>query len=216
MQAHIMRCAAGLPVPYHERVFLLVHALTQPFDPSSLRPASLPSGLTFVEEDNSYWLDDLEMLWIPPIPHWLGDELHRAPIENPIRSVTPSTGFFIAQNLASEDAPRLLSWSDAQQWCAEVARHYGVPIRLPTADEWEMAARGSDGRRFPWGNAFDPEFESALSPWGGAQMVGVAPQWVSASDGSPQVCGGIKQWRCSVRIPADDTTTGAVRFVIAT
>ena len=49
-----------------------------------------------------------------------------------------------------------ISYRDARAYCAWRSRKDGVKYRLPTSVEWERAARGADGRLYPWGNQFDP------------------------------------------------------------
>lgn len=49
----------------------------------------------------------------------------------------------------------MVNWHDAVAWCRWRTAVEGVEHRLPTELEWELAARGADGRIFPWGNGFD-------------------------------------------------------------
>ncbi len=52
----------------------------------------------------------------------------------------------------------LIDWKCAHAYANWRAEQAGLAWRLPWEFEWEKAARGVDGRAFPWGNHLDPTF----------------------------------------------------------
>ncbi len=52
----------------------------------------------------------------------------------------------------------LVSLNDAMAYARWLSSATDQLWRLPTEEEWEKAARGTDARWFPWGNTFEPEY----------------------------------------------------------
>ena len=99
--------------------------------------------------------------------------------------IAPSWGWI-------DDHPMVnVSWEEAHDYCIWAGGN------LPTEAQWEKAARGNDGRRYPWGNEFDPsKLWYSKSAYGDAKST--APVGLFASGASPYGCfnmaGNALQW----------------------
>ena len=100
-----------------------------------------------------------------------------------------------------EDHPVVLvSHADARAYAAWLSQKSGRTWRLPTELEWEKAARGTEGRRFPWGEAWDParlnshdrgpfdtlpvgRFPEGASPFGMLDPAGQVFEWTATPTG---------------------------------
>lgn len=110
------------------------------------------------------------------------------------------TGWFLREPPADKlDHPVTgVSWTDAQAYCRWLSGQAGRTYRLPSEAEWEKAARGGDGRSYPWGNEWTDgrcnygsedtttvtAHPEGTSPCGCYDMLGNAQEWTSTLWGS--------------------------------
>ncbi|WP_374298307.1 SUMF1/EgtB/PvdO family nonheme iron enzyme [Paracoccus sp. (in: a-proteobacteria)] len=163
-------------------------ALSQPLPVGT--PPEPVSGIT-IGPAGPALADGTLLTWVPPGTYRLGTSLvPRGTVSNPLHRLTLDRGFYI------DSVPRTpVTFAAAQ---AEARRLGGS---LPTPDQWEMATRGADGRRYPWGmNAGMP---GDLSPLGLAGLTRGPGEWLDPGpDARPLIAGGAASPVPANRLPA--------------
>jgi eukaryotic-like serine/threonine-protein kinase len=104
-----------------------------------------------------------------------------------------------------------VTWDDAVAWCAWRGTRLQQEIALPSTLQWEKAARGVDGRRYPWGNDWDPGFVNCVGSRPGPpelQPVGAYGMDQSVY-GVRDVGGGVTEW--CLDPPEDAPSERAIR-----
>jgi len=157
-------------------------------------------------------------VWVPPGEFMMGSEdTWGDDDQGPVHRVRITRGFWLGKHEVTnaqyrgfcettrrgfpfdsdqgDDHPVVeVTWDDAKAYCD----HYG--LRLPTEAEWEYAASGAEGRRWPWGDEWDTEkccncWSRSLAPGGKTCRVGsfsTDASWCGALD----LAGNVEEW-CS-------------------
>ncbi len=82
--------------------------------------------------------------------------------DGPVLDAWDADGQLLDEHLSLDYPVVGISQEAAVAYCEWLARQLGRTVRLPTAYEWEKAARGVDGRTYPWGYGFLAEENFAL------------------------------------------------------
>ncbi len=130
-----------------------------------------------------FWIDKFE------VTNWQYQQCVKASACTPPSSSASLTHTNYYKSTLYSDYPVInVGWSQAQDYCRWAGR------RLPSEAEWEKAARGTDGRIYPWGEGIDcstanfwmcvgdttkaGSYPGGASPYGAMDMAGNALEWV--------------------------------------
>jgi hypothetical protein len=164
--ANMASSLAQVEVSIQEEANYVHHPSMQPDDQPGLVSSERP--VTFIANDrrpmrlipaSKFLFGDGQMLELPDFyidayPVTNGEYL-RFIVEQNIIPPTTWRGKKFSQNKVDHPVTGV-TWYEAMAYAKWAGK------RLPTAAEWEKAARGSDGRRYPWGEVFDVQHCNTL------------------------------------------------------
>jgi formylglycine-generating enzyme required for sulfatase activity len=155
-------------------------------------PVTISQYAAFVESDavtDKRWWSEAGWRWLNSELDGWGRENRRVPDgwdvqqQRPFRPVTGVTAY------------------EAEAYCAWLSVQKNKAVRLPTEKEWEFAARGDDGRPFPWGEEFDAQFANTAE----SDLQETVEPASIPGDSSPfsvmDMCGNVQQWTASLYTP---------------
>ena len=94
-----------------------------------------------------------------------------------------------------------VNWNTVMEYCGwlnnllKAELPSGLVLRLPSEAEWEKAARGTDGREYPWGNSFDKnKCNSSEGGKGGTTSVGSYSPQGDSPYGCADMSGNVWEW----------------------
>lgn len=124
--------------------------------------------------------------------------------QNPQQEEPRKAGWFLRKPPKGREQHPVVgvSWHDAVAYCRWLSQVTGRSYRLPSEAEWEKAARGPEGRRYPWGDDWRDNcanvnssgtttvdhFPTGGSSYGCFDLIGNAQEWTSSpwAEGDPQ------------------------------
>jgi formylglycine-generating enzyme required for sulfatase activity len=132
---------------------------------------------------------------------WRGPQPPERLLDHPVVDISweEASAFCAWLTAASPDERRKTKDQDAaSDW--SVGRS-SLVFRFPTEAEWERAARGTDGRAFPWGNTWDTARANTREGGrGSSSPVGAYPGGASAA-GCLDMAGNVWEWTSSLDRP---------------
>ncbi len=124
------------------------------------------------ETTNEQYREYLKATGRPAPSHWKNGEFPPGAALEPVSGVT---------------------WQEAGDYCKWLSGKLGVTVRLPVEAEWELAARGPQNLKYPWGNEWDERAAASTESGGRVRAVKSYPAGRSPV-GAHDMAGNVWEW----------------------